>query len=36
MFVARKDLDWPVGALRRFFGDGGFEVFLNAVSTARR
>ncbi|MGO9773968.1 MAG: hypothetical protein ACLPSW_31340, partial [Roseiarcus sp.] len=34
MFVAREDLDWPVGAVRRFFGDGGFEVFSNAAASS--
>ncbi len=33
MFVARKDLDRPLGMLFRFLGDDVFEVFLNAAAS---
>jgi hypothetical protein len=34
MFVARKDLDRPLGMLFRFLGDDVFEVFLNAAASS--
>jgi hypothetical protein len=34
MFVARKNLDRPLGMLRRFFGDDVFEAFLKTAASS--
>ena len=34
MFVAREDLDRPLGMLFRFFGDGVFETFLKIAASS--
>ena len=34
MFVARKDLDRPLGILRRFFGDDVVEAFLKTAASS--
>jgi hypothetical protein len=36
MFVARKNLDRPLGMLRRFFGDDVFEAYGMARPSIRR
>ncbi len=33
-FVAREDLDRPLGMFRGFLRDGVFEVFLNAAASS--
>ena len=34
MFVAREDLDRPLGMLGRFFGNGVFETFLKIAASS--